>query len=104
MIRTAVRTALLAICLCSVRAEAQRRITGRVTEEGGTTLLPSVTVLIPGTSTAVVTNDNGIFTLLVPAGDVQLSARRIGYKRKTFTVRGDQSDVQLAIARDPFRL
>jgi TonB-linked SusC/RagA family outer membrane protein len=104
MFRTAVRLALLAVCLSTVQAEAQRRITGRVTEEGGTTPVGSVTVLIPGTSTAVVTNDNGTFTLLVPAGDVQLSARRIGYKRKSFTVRGDQTDASVSIERDPFRL
>jgi TonB-linked SusC/RagA family outer membrane protein len=104
MFRTAVRFALLAVCLCSVQAEAQRRITGRVTEEGGTTPVGSVTVLIPGTSTAVVTNDNGTFSLFVPAGDVQLSARRIGYKRRNFTVRGDQTDASVSIERDPFRL
>src|SRR2546423_5232901 len=97
-------TLLLALCLCSTKAAAQRRITGRVVEEGGTTPLPSVTVIIPGTTTAAVTNDNGTFALLVPAGDVQLSARRIGYKRKTFTVRFNQSDVQVGLERDPFRL
>jgi TonB-linked SusC/RagA family outer membrane protein len=95
---------LLALGLCSTEAMAQRRITGRVVEEGSTTPLPSVTVIIPGTTTAAVTSDNGTFNLLVPAGDVQLSARRIGYKRKAFTVRFNQSDVQVGLERDPFRL
>ncbi len=105
MSRFAVRsTLLLAFCLCSARAEAQRRITGRVVEEGNNAPLPSVTVIIPGTTTAAVTNDNGAFTLIVPTGDVQLSARRIGYKRKPFTVRSNQSDVTVSMERDPFRL
>ena len=97
--------AVLLVCLCLANtADAQRRITGRVTEEGGGAPLSSVSVTVPGTSVGTVTSDNGSFTLLVASGAVQLNARRIGYRRRTFTVEANQSDVQVALERDPYRL
>jgi TonB-linked SusC/RagA family outer membrane protein len=85
-------------------AQAQRRITGRVTEEGGAAPLSSATVTILGTAVGTITGDNGTFTLMVPTGDVQLNARRIGYRRKTVLVRGADSDVRIEMERDPYRL
>jgi TonB-linked SusC/RagA family outer membrane protein len=97
--------AVLFLCLSlSSAAAAQRRITGRVTEDGGGPPLSSVSITLPGTNVGVVTGDNGAFTLMVPSGDVQLSARRIGYRRRTVTVGAAQSDVQVALERDPYRL
>ena len=104
MIRSAVRTAVLLLSLLSSTAEAQRRITGRVVEEGGNVPLASVSITVPGTNVGVVTGDNGTFTLLVPSGDVQLNARRIGYRRRSFTVGANQSDAQVVLERDPYRL
>ncbi len=104
MLRSTARAALLLLLLQSSTAAAQRRITGRVVEEGGTTPLPSVSITVPGTTVGAVTGDNGTFTLLVPAGDVQLSARRIGYRRRSFTIGASQNDVQVALERDPYRL
>ncbi|HUQ45916.1 MAG TPA: SusC/RagA family TonB-linked outer membrane protein [Gemmatimonadaceae bacterium] len=104
MFRPAVAAAVFA-CLClSTTAHAQRRIAGRVVEEGGNVPLGSVSVTLPGTSIGAVTGDNGTFTLLVPNGDVQLNARRIGYRRRSFTVRGGESDVRVTLERDPYRL
>lgn len=104
MFRPAVAVAVFA-CLClSTTAHAQRRIAGRVVEEGGNVPLASVSVTLPGTSIGAVTGDNGTFSLLVPNGDVQLNARRIGYRRRNFTVRGSESDVRVTLERDPYRL
>lgn len=104
MFRPAVAAAVFA-CLClSTSADAQRRIAGRVVEEGGNVPLASVSITLPGTSIGAVTGDNGTFTLLVPNGDVQLNARRIGYRRRNFTVRGGESDVRVTLERDPYRL
>ncbi|MCY7378219.1 MAG: SusC/RagA family TonB-linked outer membrane protein [Gemmatimonadaceae bacterium] len=102
--RSTVRTALF-VCLCiSSSAQAQRRVTGRVVEAGGALPLGSVSITLPGTTVGAVTSDNGVFTLSVPAGDVQLNARRIGYRRRTFTVRATDGDVRVELERDPYRL
>ncbi len=102
--RSTVRTALF-LCLCiSSSAEAQRRVTGRVVEAGGSLPLGSVSITVPGTNVGAVTSDNGVFTLSVPSGDVQLNARRIGYRRRTFTVRATENDVRVELERDPYRL
>ncbi|MEO7713834.1 MAG: TonB-dependent receptor plug domain-containing protein, partial [Gemmatimonadaceae bacterium] len=102
--RSTVRTALF-VCLCIAgSAQAQRRVTGRVVEAGGALPLGSVSITLPGTTVGAVTSDNGVFTLSVPAGDVQLNARRIGYRRRTFTVRATDGDVRVELERDPYRL
>src|SRR3954463_1421733 len=96
MLRPVIPAALVLLLCCSSAAAAQRRVTGRVTEEGGAPL-SSVSITVPGTTVGVITGDNGTFTLMVPAGDVQLNARRIGYRRRTVTVGAAQSDVQIAL-------
>lgn len=104
MVRTTAAAALF-LCLCvASTAHAQRRITGRVVEEGGSVPLASVSITIPGTTVGVITGDNGTFSLVVPAGDVQLNARRIGYRRRVFVVRAGESDVRVEMERDPYRL
>ena len=56
-------------------------ITGKVTDENGDPL-PGVTVLIPGTTTGIVTNENGTFELKVPENTDALSFSFIGFKTK----------------------
>ena len=85
-------------------AMAQRRITGRVTAAGTGEPLVSASVTVSGTQSGTVTNERGAFTLVVPDGDVQLSVRSIGYKRKTALARGSDSEINVALERDPFRL
>jgi TonB-linked SusC/RagA family outer membrane protein len=104
MFRSAVPAALLLCVSLASAAQAQRRITGRVVEEGGNAPLSSVSITVPGTTTGTVTADNGTFALLIPAGDVQLAARRIGYRRRTVLVRAADTDVRVAMERDPYRL
>jgi TonB-linked SusC/RagA family outer membrane protein len=104
MFRLAVPAVLLVALCAPGAAEAQRRITGRVVEEGGNAPLPSVSITVAGTTIGVITADNGTFTLMVPAGDVQLNARRIGYRRRSVTVPGAQNDVRVELERDPYRL
>ena len=96
--------AALAVCFVSSDAMAQRRITGRVTAAGSDELLANASVVVSGTTTAAITNDRGAYTLVVPNGDVQLTVRQIGYRRKTVTARGAEAEVNISLDRDPFRL
>ena len=73
----AIATALF-ILLPSL-ADAQRRITGRVTAEGGEPLL-GASVQVVGTALGTYTNERGEYALNAPAGGVSLRFRRLGYK------------------------
>ena len=55
------------LTLLSLSSWAQRAITGRVTDDQNNPLA-NVTVMVKGTSVGTVTNDNGHYSLTVPAG------------------------------------
>ena len=95
---------LLATCLLGSDAWAQRRITGRVTAAGTDEPLVNASVIISGTSSGALTGERGTYALVVPAGEVQLSVRQIGYRRRSVTVRASDAEVNVSLDRDPFRL
>ena len=95
---------LLATCLLGSDAWAQRRITGRVTAAGTDEPLVNASVIISGTSSGALTGERGTYALVVPAGEVQLSVRQIGYRRRSVTVRASDVEVNVSLDRDPFKL
>jgi TonB-linked SusC/RagA family outer membrane protein len=92
--------------LVATAAEAQqRRITGRVTAEGGVEPLQSASVAVLGTTIATYTDKDGRFGLNVPStGAITLRARRIGHTQKTVAVPAGQSEVNITLARDVMQL
>ena len=82
--RGATALALLALTVGSLHA--QRRVSGKVTEEGSGSPLGNVSVQLVGTSTGAYTSDAGTYSVLVPNGAVALRVRRIGYTLKTVLV------------------
>ncbi|HEU4566171.1 MAG TPA: SusC/RagA family TonB-linked outer membrane protein [Gemmatimonadaceae bacterium] len=96
---------LLLVVAFAGDASAQRRITGRVTDQESSEPLVGVNVSIAGTPYGVSTNDQGVFALPnAPAGDIVLNVRRIGYRRLTFPVPAGQSEVAIALVRDVLQL
>ena len=86
-------------------AAAQRRVTGRVTEEGSTNPVASATVSVQGTTLVGLSGADGNFTLNnVPAGAKTLIARRIGYRRTTVTISAEATTANIAMAHDPLEL
>ncbi|MGQ0739338.1 MAG: SusC/RagA family TonB-linked outer membrane protein [Bacteroidota bacterium] len=59
-------TLLLGMVLLCAYASAQRTVTGKVTDEKGNALA-NVSVLVKGTTTGTITNNNGVYSLNVPA-------------------------------------
>jgi len=94
----------LALAAASAAAQQQRRITGRVVAEGTSEPLPATSVVVAGTGLGTRTNDAGEFSLLAPDADVQLIARRIGYKQQTVRVAREQSQVTFTLDRDVLML
>ncbi len=93
------------VCAVVATAQAQRTLTGRVTDAGTNLPVPGVAVLVTGTQLGATTTDSGMFRINgVPATAVTLSARRIGYQPATMPVAADQGAVTIAMTQDVLQL
>ena len=95
--------ALLAVGAGSAWGQT-RILTGRVTDSLTSEPVTSGQVSVQGSTVGTTVKDDGTFTLAVPARDVVLSVRSIGFKRKDVPVPAAQNSVQAALARDFFQL
>ena len=81
-----------------------RIITGRVTDSLTREIVTSGQVSVVGTTTGTTIKDDGTFTLAVPARDLTLAVRSIGFKRRDVAVSTNQNSVQVSLGRDYFQL
>lgn len=95
--------AAVAVTAIAAEAQAQRRVTGMVTGEGGAPL-SAASVQVVGTTTGTYTNETGRFTLQAPAGPVTIRVRRIGFRARTVTLTSAQNEVNVALERDVLQL
>ncbi|MBK8249801.1 MAG: SusC/RagA family TonB-linked outer membrane protein [Gemmatimonadetes bacterium] len=97
---------LLAILgLASSTAMAQgRQVTGKVTEEGSGAPIPSAQIQVRGSTTGGLTREDGTFAVRVPAGEVVLVVRRLGYPPVEARVAADQSDIAIVMRKDALKL
>ena len=89
---------LFMLCPLLSQAQANRAISGKVTDETGTGL-PGVTVLVPGTSIGTSTGADGGFQLDVPATATKLSLSFVGYTTQTVDITG-KSSVSVSLKSD----
>ncbi|GAB3166509.1 TonB-dependent receptor [Telluribacter humicola] len=82
----------------SVTVPADRRITGRVTDETNNGL-PGVSVIVKGTTRGTTTNVNGEFDLSVPENSPVLVISFVGYMTQEVAV-GSQSQITVALKVD----
>jgi len=86
-------------------AAQTRAITGTVTDSTTGGPIPGAAVTVVGTRLGVNSRDNGNFIIPnAPDESVRLLFRAIGYRRIEVTVGPDESTVDVALARDPFKL
>jgi TonB-linked SusC/RagA family outer membrane protein len=96
--------ALALVFIASTAASAQRRVTGKVESNSGE-LVAGATVNIVGTLIGTLTAADGKFAITIPtAGDVQLSVRRLGFRRQVVTVTASQTDITVRLEKDVMRL
>lgn len=79
----------------AVQAKA---VSGKVTDNKGQTL-PGVSVLIKGTTTGTVTDNNGTFRITVPDNNAVLVFKYIGFVTQEIAV-GDKVTIDVALAAD----
>ncbi len=96
--------ATVAMSAIASQAQAQRRVTGIITGEGGAPL-SAASVQIVGTQTGTYTNEAGRFAIQAGAGTQTLRVRRIGFRAQTVTVGPGQTDVgTINLTRDVLQL
>ncbi len=81
---------MLALLPLLSQAQANRTISGKVTDDSGSGL-PGVTVIVPGTSTGTSSGADGGFTLDVPATATKLSFSFVGYSAQQVDITGKTS-------------
>ncbi|HEY9048080.1 MAG TPA: von Willebrand factor type A domain-containing protein [Ohtaekwangia sp.] len=91
---------MVLVILCTgFIAPASRTITGKVTYAKDGSALPGVTVILKGTTTAVVTDHSGIYTITVPSSGGTLVFSFIGYKSKEVKI-GVSNTINVVLAED----
>ncbi|AHG90200.1 TonB-dependent outer membrane protein, SusC/RagA [Gemmatirosa kalamazoonensis] len=96
---------LACLALSATSASAQvRRVTGVITATGSGEPLSAASVQVVGTTTGTYTNEQGRFSISVPAGSQQLRVRRIGYLAKVVPVTANQTDVTVTLDKDVLQL
>jgi TonB-dependent starch-binding outer membrane protein SusC len=97
---------LVAALLVSTQLAAQgtRDITGKVTHAGTNDPVPEAQVSIQGQPIGARVNERGEYRLRVPAGDVTLLVRAIGYARQTREVSATTATADFALVKDVLQL
>ncbi len=85
-------------------ANAQRRVTGRVTDQTSGQPVPGAAIQVQGTQIRTSAGDSGTFALQVPEGPVTLIVRRIGYQRNEIVLPPGEARLDVALRRDVLQL
>ena len=94
----------LALASALAGAQQQRTISGRVVGEGGNEPLAGATIQIVGSTAGGLTGEDGRYRIVAPDGALQLSVRRIGFKRRLVDVAADRNTVDVSLERDALKL
>ena len=81
-------------------ASAQRRVTGRVTDQVSGQPVPGAAIQVQGTGIGTSAADDGTFAISVPDGPLVLIARRIGYQRREIQLPAGETQIGRASCRE----
>ncbi|MBA2760681.1 MAG: TonB-dependent receptor plug domain-containing protein, partial [Segetibacter sp.] len=86
---------LMLLCLSTLYAKAQQRITGRVTDENNSPL-GGVSITLNGKNTGASTTEDGRFSINVPSAKGTLVFTSVGFAKQEISISGRKSvEVQL---------
>ncbi len=88
---------LVAVLGSASSAQAQRQVSGTVTDASTGETLVGAAVVVPGTTTGASTNIEGAYTVTVPAGADSLRFSYIGYDAQTVAIAG-RTTIDVALA------
>ena len=95
---------LIAVIPSIGRAQATRRVTGQVTVQGSSNPVPGASVQVVGTTLGTTADENGNFSVSVPAGAQTLRIRRIGYAARVIPIAANQTTASVGLVLDALQL
>ena len=102
------RAGLLAaahVLLAAPLAAQTRTISGKVLEQGSRAPITAAQLQVTGTALSALSRDDGSFTLVnVPARDVILVVRRLGYPLTRLTVDASRTSIEIVLKKDVLNL
>jgi TonB-linked SusC/RagA family outer membrane protein len=90
---------LFTLFLSSSAVMAQKSIRGKVTDAADGLPLPSVTVIVKGTTAGTSTQADGSYTLTVPAGNNEIVVSMVGYVLQTIVI-GDREVIDIILVQE----
>ncbi|QNF33053.1 carboxypeptidase-like regulatory domain-containing protein [Adhaeribacter swui] len=87
----------LFLALVTIPAFAQFKLTGTLTDEATQKPVVAANIVVQNTSKGAITNEQGNFSLLLPAGNYQITFSSVGYQPQTRQVQISQ-DTRLDVA------
>ena len=93
-----------AVMAFSSSANAQRRVTGRITDQTSGQPVAGASVIIQGTPRGAIAADDGSFAVQVPDGPVVVIVRRIGYQRREIPLAASETSLNVSLTRDVLQL
>ncbi len=104
-VRSLIRAGLVMLC-CSAPLQAQqpRTITGKVVDEVSAAPIQGVVVSVENTDLTTLSNEQGNFTLQVPAGTARLVAHKLGYRLTRVDVPTEASTVTIRLETQAVQL
>src|ERR1035437_5183427 len=84
-------------------AQRGREITGKVTDSSSMSIIEAL-ISVLGDQQGVRTNERGEYRLRVPAGEVTILARAIGYTRRPAQIAAGQTTQNFVLAKDVLQL
>ncbi|MGN6180050.1 MAG: SusC/RagA family TonB-linked outer membrane protein [Mucilaginibacter sp.] len=89
---------ILLLTFVFARLSAQtRQVAGQVSEKGSGQTIPAATVILKGSTLGVQTDADGNFKIGIPAGNVTLIFRCVGYKTREVAVPPGQSNLKVEL-------
>jgi len=95
---------LVAVAVVGSPAAAQRRVTGRVTDESSGQPVAGASLLIQGTPRGTIAADDGSYSIQVPDGPATIIVRRIGYHRREVPLAAAETHLDVPLTRDVLQL
>ena len=94
---------LFSVVLAS-SASAQRRVSGRVTDQVSGQGVPGAAIQVQGTAIGTTAADDGTFAIQVPDAPLVLIVRRIGYQRREIPLPVGEARADVILRRDVLQL
>jgi len=96
---------LLLLLFTGISVQAQERtLTGKVTSAKTGEALPNVTISFPSLSKVVTSNDEGVFTVSLPAKSIPVTVSSAGFLSMKLTIDASQTTIVLQLHEDPQKL